>query len=96
LSMKRSFNFALINTKFNNTSRWLGKTNDAHWSRFLRDIARIYDWLAPDERSFVSPLINNAHFEISKRWAFEHKDGANYDFFRNRIMFPIHNEKEIS
>jgi DNA primase len=26
---------------------------------------------APDERSFVStPLINNAHFEISKRWAF--------------------------
>jgi hypothetical protein len=29
---------------------------------------------APDERSFVStPLINNAHFEISKRWAFEHK-----------------------
>jgi hypothetical protein len=41
---------------------------------FSRDIARIYDWLAPDERSFVStPLINNAHFEISKRWAFEHK-----------------------
>jgi hypothetical protein len=27
---------------------------------------------APDE-SFVSTLINNAHFEISKRWAFEHK-----------------------
>jgi DNA primase len=52
---------------------------------------------APDERSFVStPLINNAHFEISKLGFFEHKDGANYDFFRNRIMFPIHNEKEIS
>jgi DNA primase len=43
---------------------------------------------APDERSFVSTPINNAHFEISKRWAFLNtKDGANYDFFRNRIMF---------
>jgi DNA primase len=50
---------------------------------------------APDERSFVStPLINNSLWNI-KTLGFEHKDGANYDF-RNRIMFPIHNEKEIS
>jgi DNA primase len=43
---------------------------------------------APDERSFVStPLINNAHFEISKRWAFEHKDGANYDFLEIESCF---------
>jgi DNA primase len=32
--------------------------------------------------------------KYQKRWATQ--DGANYDFFRNRIMFPIHNEKEIS
>jgi hypothetical protein len=31
LSMKRSFNFALINTKRNSTAQaGLGKTNDAH------------------------------------------------------------------
>lgn len=50
---------------------------------------------APNDRSFVStPLINNAHFEISKTLGFTNtKDGASYDFFRNRIMFPIHNDK---
>jgi hypothetical protein len=49
----------------------------------------LHDWLAPDEKKHISSTVNNARFEISKRWAFEHKDGANYDFFRNRIMFPI-------
>jgi DNA primase len=50
---------------------------------------------APNDRSFVStPLINNAHFELSKTLGFTlTKDSASYDFFRNRIMFPIHNEK---
>jgi hypothetical protein len=28
---------------------------------------------APDERSFVSTPLIITHFEISKRWAFEHK-----------------------
>lgn len=50
---------------------------------------------APNEISFVStPLINNAHFELSKTLGYTNtKDGASKDFFRNRIMFPIHNEK---
>jgi len=49
----------------------------------------------PNERSFVStPLINNAHFELSKTLGFTNtKDGSSYDVFRNRIMFPIHNDK---
>jgi DNA primase len=50
---------------------------------------------APNDRSFVStPLINNAHFELAKTLGFTlTKDSSSYDFFRNRIMFPIHNEK---
>jgi hypothetical protein len=50
------------------------------------------------KEALFPPLINNAHFEISKkRWAFfEHKDGANY-IFRNRITsFPFIMKKEIS
>lgn len=50
---------------------------------------------APNESSFVStPLINNAHFELAKTLGFTiTKNQMSYDFFRNRIMFPIHNEK---
>jgi DNA primase len=50
---------------------------------------------APNERSYVStPLINNAHFELTKTLGYTlTKDSSSYDFFRNRIMFPIHNEK---
>lgn len=49
----------------------------------------------PNERSFVStPLINNAHFELAKTLGFTKTEhGSSYDIFRNRIMFPIHNEK---
>ena len=50
---------------------------------------------APNERSFIStPAINNGNFEVSKSLGYTlTKDGASYDFLRNRIVFPIHNEK---
>jgi DNA primase len=50
---------------------------------------------APNQRSFIStPAINGGNFELSKTLGYTNtKDGSSYDFFRNRIMFPIHNEK---
>ena len=50
---------------------------------------------APNVGSFIStPAINNGHFELTKTLGYTNtKDGSSYDFFRNRVMFPIHNEK---
>jgi DNA primase catalytic core len=50
---------------------------------------------SPNEKSFIStPAINNGNFELAKNLGFTNtKDGASYDFFRNRVMFPILNEK---
>lgn len=50
---------------------------------------------APNTGSFIStPAINNGHFELTKTLGYTNtKDGSSYDFFRNRVMFPIHNEK---
>lgn len=50
---------------------------------------------APNVASFIStPAINNGHFELTKTLGYTNtKDGSSYDFFRNRVMFPIHNEK---
>ena len=47
---------------------------------------------APNERSFIStPLINSGSFTEAKDLGLTNtKDGSSYDFYRNRIMFPIH------
>lgn len=50
---------------------------------------------APDTASFISTtVINNGQISISKDLGYtKTKDGASYDFLRNRIIFPIQNEK---
>lgn len=49
---------------------------------------------APDSRDFVTtPLINNGNFENAKSVGLTNtKENSSYDFFRDRWMFPIHNE----
>lgn len=75
-----------------------------HWAKDMIVNGRAYSeeavhafmiGYAPDERSFVStPAINAGRFEISKDLGLTNtKDGASYDFFRDRIMFPIHNHQ---
>lgn len=46
---------------------------------------------APNERSYIStPAINNGNFEISVSLGLTTtKEGASYDFFRDRLQFPI-------
>lgn len=77
---------------------------DDHWSKdmlfkkraFTKDILAVFGvGFAPNIKSFIStPLINRACFEESKTLGLTNtKEGASYDFFRNRIMFPIHNER---
>ncbi|UOX35287.1 DNA primase [Flavobacterium sediminilitoris] len=53
---------------------------------------------APEEpKSYIStPAINQGMFELSKTLGFTNtSNNISYDFFRNRIMFPIHNDKGI-
>lgn len=52
---------------------------------------------APEERSFIStPAINQGIFELSKTLGYTNtSQNTSYDFFRNRVMFPIHNDKGI-
>lgn len=47
---------------------------------------------APNERSFISTqLINSGNFTEAKDLGLTNtKDGSSYDFYRNRIIFPIH------
>lgn len=50
---------------------------------------------APNERSFISTeVINAGKFELSISLGMTNtKDGASHDFFRDRIIFPIHNDR---
>lgn len=50
-----------------------------------------------EPRSFIStPAINQGAFEIAKAVGLTNtKDNTSYDFFRDRLMFPIHNDKGI-
>ncbi|MEO8532828.1 MAG: DNA primase [Flavobacterium sp.] len=50
---------------------------------------------APNQKSFIStPAINVGQFEIAKSLGYTKTEyGSSYDFYRNRIMFPIQNEK---
>lgn len=75
-----------------------------HWAKelmiqqreFSEDTLQQFEiGFAPNERSFIStPAINGGNFELSKTLGYTiTKDGASYDFFRNRIIFPIHNER---
>ncbi|WP_417365967.1 DNA primase [Flavobacterium beibuense] len=49
----------------------------------------------PDNNKFISNVaIDLGQFEISKALGYTRvKDGSSYDFFRDRVMFPIHNDK---
>jgi len=75
-----------------------------HWAKelmlserqFSEEIMQVFRiGFAPNENSFIStPAINGGNFELSKSLGYTNtKDGASRDFFRNRIMFPIQNEK---
>lgn len=50
---------------------------------------------APDEAKFISsPVISMAKYDYGLSLGlFNTKDGSSYDFFRNRLMFPIQNDK---
>ena len=50
---------------------------------------------APNERSFISTqLINSGSFTEAKDLGLTNtKDGSSYDFYRNRIIFPIHDHQ---
>lgn len=50
---------------------------------------------APNIEGLISTsAINSGNLAISKELGYTlSKNGASYDFFRNRIIFPIHNEK---
>lgn len=64
--------------------------------KFTREIIEEFMiGFAPDEKSFIStPVINSAQIEISKSLGYTKTNhGSSYDFFRNRIIFPIQNEK---
>lgn len=47
---------------------------------------------APEDWKFLTtPIIDNAKFEIGKTTGLVHvKDSNSFDFFRNRLIFPIH------
>lgn len=81
------------------------KLADDHWAKqmivdrgFSKETCEtFYIGYAPNERSFLaSPLINKGLFsEAIEIGIIKSKDGNSYDFFRDRLMFPILDENGI-
>lgn len=77
----------------------LNNLPDDHWSKLMvvdRDfsedtLVRFSIGYAPDDFKFVtSPIIEKGKFEIAKSTGLVCvKEGRSFDFFRNRLMFPI-------
>jgi len=77
----------------------LNNLPDDHWSKLMvadRDfsqetLVRFSIGYAPDDFKFVtSPIIEKGKFEIGKSTGLVCvKEGKSFDFFRNRLMFPI-------
>lgn len=82
------------------------KLDDQSWPKQMMQVDRGYNeetlqtfmiGFAPNVQSFIStPAINQAKYEISKTLGFTNtKDGSSWDFFRDRIMFPVHNDRGV-
>lgn len=77
-----------------------------HWAKTMLKDGRAYTdetiqafmlGFAPDEAKYVAgPVINMAKYDYGLQLGlFKTKDGNSYDFFRNRLMFPIQNDKGV-
>ena len=81
------------------------KLAEDHWAKKMiaercfsnETLETFYIGYAPNERSFLaSPLINKGFFsEAIEIGIIKSKDGNSYDFFRDRLMFPILDENGI-
>jgi DNA primase len=81
------------------------KLPDTHWAKQMiadrgfskETVANFFIGFAPNERSYVStPLLNQGDYTQAVEIGItKTKDGASYDFFRNRLIFPIHDVNGI-
>ncbi|EKB02368.1 DNA primase [Myroides odoratimimus CCUG 3837] len=80
----------------------LNNLPDTHWAKtmikdrgFTQDSIRDFSiGYTPGNRVITAPLIDQGHFELGKTTGLiSVKEDRNYDFFNDRVMFPIHNEK---
>lgn len=80
----------------------LKKLPDTHWAvKMIQErkispesIINFHLGYTPGQRIITAPLIDNGHFELGNTTGIiSVKEGRNNDFFNDRIMFPIHNEK---
>jgi len=80
------------------------KQPDTAWPREMAEKGRLYNedtiqqfmiGYAPNEVSYLTtPIINMARLEHAKLLGLSNtKEGRSHDFFRDRLMFPIHNDK---
>lgn len=81
------------------------KLPETHWAKEMIKERQFSDEIiesfgigfAPDQRDFLSsPIINKGNLEIGISLGLTKSDkGISYDMFRDRIMFPIHDERGI-
>ncbi len=95
----------LVETAADRYQAKLQSLEPGHWAKqmiserqFTEDILHLFKvGFAPNERSFIStPAINNGNFEIATSLGLTTtKDGSSWDFFRDRLMFPIQDRSGV-